>query len=370
MTVVIGILGLGFLVFFHELGHFIAARLFGVKVEAFSIGMGPAVVHKKHRGTDYRISLVPLGGYCSMKGEQEFREALEKNLASIEGSEDSFYGIHPLKRLVIAFAGPFFNMFFGIVAFTLVAMIGYSYYSAGTKVSMADDIYPEMSSAAHRASMQSGDTILSINGNKVNDFSEIAMFISTHPDEDLKIEFDRDGTIMTAIVHSELDKETGSGKIGIVSDRDSVVERRHEGKSFFPAVGEGFLQTFNVIAMTLRSVKVLFKGINVSNAVSGPVRITSMLGQTVKQGFETGFSAGVVSTLEFLSLISISLFLTNLLPIPVLDGGLILFAFIQFVAGKKPSPKLLYYIQLAGIGIIVMLMLFALFGDILFILKK
>ena len=87
MTVVIGILGLGFLVFFHELGHFIAARLFGVKVEAFSIGMGPVLAHKTFRDTDYRISLVPLGGYCSMKGEQEFREALDKNLKSIESSE-------------------------------------------------------------------------------------------------------------------------------------------------------------------------------------------------------------------------------------------------------------------------------------------
>lgn len=370
MTVVIGILGLGFLVFFHELGHFIAARLFGVKVEAFSIGMGPVLVHKTFRYTDYRISLVPLGGYCSMKGEQEFREALDKNLKSIESSEDSFYGIHPLKRLVIAFAGPFFNMLFGILAFTIIAMIGYSYYSAGTKVSMADDIYPEMTSAAHRAEMQSGDTILSINGTSVNDFSEIAMLVSTHPDEDLEISFDRDGTIMTTIVHSELDKETGSGKIGIVSDKDSVVERRHEGKSFIPAVKEGVLQTFNVVVITIKSIRILFKGINVSNAVSGPVRITSMLGQTVKQGFEAGFKSGIISTLEFLSLISISLFLTNLLPIPVLDGGLILFAFIQSVAGKKPSPKLLYYIQLAGVGIIALLMMVALFGDILFILKK
>ena len=131
MSILWGIIGLGFLVFFHETGHFIAARIFGVKVNAFSIGMGPVLLHKTIKGTDYRISLIPLGGYCSMNGEKDFQKAIEENLETIPAEKDSFYGIHPLKRLLIAFAGPFANYLFSFLAFTVIALIGYTYYSAG-----------------------------------------------------------------------------------------------------------------------------------------------------------------------------------------------------------------------------------------------
>ncbi|WP_407399201.1 M50 family metallopeptidase [Treponema sp.] len=370
MTFLLGIIGLGFLVFFHELGHFIAARISGVKVEAFSVGMGPILLHHTIKDTDYRLSLIPLGGYCAMKGEQDFRNALDSNLKTIEGSDDSFYGVHPLKRLLIAFAGPFFNYFFGFLAFFLIALIGYTYYSAGTKVSMADEIYPELHSAAHEAGMESGDIIKKINGTEVSDFAEIASFVATHPDEELLFTVDRNGTLIEIVIHSDLDKETGSGKVGIVSDKDSIVERVHERKNMAEAAKEGIVESLKVIQLTFKSIRILFKGIKVQNAVSGPVRITSMLGTTVQQGFNAGIKAGIVSTLEFLAMISISLFLTNLLPVPILDGGLILFAFIEWLSGKKLSPKVLYYIQMAGIGIIAVLMMFALFGDIMYFMKK
>lgn len=370
MTFVLGILGLGFLVFFHELGHFVAARIFGVKVEAFSIGMGPVLLHSTWKETDYRISLIPLGGYCAMKGEKDFQEAMEKNLKEIQGEKDSFYGIHPLKRLAIAFAGPFANFLFGFFAFFTIAIIGYTYYSAGTKVSMADEIYPELSSPAHDAGMKSGDKILSLNGTAVNDFSEIAAFISTHPDENIKIEVEREGKIFFFDVKTELDKETGAGKLGIVSDPESIVEHEYPRHGFFGACKEGFTQSAKIIALTGKSIRILFKGVNLTNAVSGPVRITSILGTTVKHGFAAGFKEGVVSTLEFLALISISLFLTNLLPIPVLDGGLILFALIEFLARKKMNPKVLYYIQFVGIFFIALLFIFAMTGDIIYFLKK
>ena len=110
-----GILCLFFLILFHEFGHFIAAKLFGVKVESFSIGFGPILLHKKIRGTDYRLSLIPLGGYCGMKGENDFRKALDENLKEIQAEPDSLFGIHPLKRAAIGFAGPFFNFIFAIV---------------------------------------------------------------------------------------------------------------------------------------------------------------------------------------------------------------------------------------------------------------
>ncbi|MBQ0038920.1 MAG: site-2 protease family protein [Treponema sp.] len=370
MTFVFGILGLGFLVFFHELGHFIAANICGVKVEAFSVGMGPVLLHHQKGDTDFRLSLIPLGGYCAMKGEQDFKKALEENKKTIEAQSDSFYGVHPLKRLVIAFAGPFFNLFFGFLSFFTIALIGYTYYSAGTVVSMADEVYPELRSAAHIAGLESGDRIVSINKVAMNDFMEIAGFISSNPDEDLEIVVDRNEKLLEFVVHSDLDKETGSGKIGIVSDPNSIVQREYERRNFFGAISEGFIQSGKIMAVTVKSVRVLFKGINISNAVSGPVRITSMLGDTVKEGFGAGIRTGVVSTLEFLALLSISLFMTNLLPVPVLDGGLILFAFTEWVTRRKLNPKVLYYIQMVGIAIIVSMMFLAFFGDILYFIKK
>lgn len=370
MTFVFGILGLGFLVFFHEAGHFFAARVFGVTVEAFSIGMGPVLLHYKKGNTDYRLSAIPLGGYCAMKGEKDFQKALEENLLTIEASSDSFYGIHPLKRLAIAFAGPFFNFFFGFLSFFMIALVGYTYYSAGTTVTMADEVYPQIHSAAHESGMMTGDRIVSINGKKVNDFSEIAGFVSTHPDVDLIFVVSRDGQEIPIVVHSDLDIETGSGKVGIVSDANSVIAREHERKGFAGAVKEGFSETFSIIGLTFRSILTLFKGIKISNAVSGPVRITSMLGSTVKEGFSVGIRAGIISTLELLALISISLFLTNLLPVPVLDGGLILFAFVEWLTRKKMSPKALYRVQLIGIAFIGMLMVIAIFGDVLYFTKR
>ena len=137
MTIIYGLIGLGFIVFIHELGHFITAKICGVTVESFSIGMGPILLHKTIKGTDYRLSLIPLGGYCGMKGQKDFQVALDEKLESITGDKDSFYGIHPLKRVIIAFSGPFFNFIFAAIAFMIISMIGYSYYTSENKIILA-----------------------------------------------------------------------------------------------------------------------------------------------------------------------------------------------------------------------------------------
>ncbi|MCR5218347.1 RIP metalloprotease [Treponema sp.] len=370
MTIVIGLIALGILVFFHEGGHFIAARLCKVDVEAFSIGMGPVLVHKKIGSVDYRLSLLPFGGYCAMKGENDFKDALESGSPVISNDKSTFYGCHPFKRLLIAFAGPFVNLLLGFLFFTAIAGIGYDYYTAGTKVTMADEKYENIRSTAHEAGLESGDVILSLNGKKVEDFSQIAEYIAFHSDEDISVEVLRNEEKLTYNVHVLLDKDTGAGKIGIISDSDSLKKNHYGASSPCQALIMGAGETWNIASWTFKSFGLLFKGINYTKALSGPVRISSIMGDTVKRGYKEGFSIGTVSTLQILAIISISLFFTNILPLPVLDGGLILFALIEWISRRKIKPKVLLYIQYGGIVILVMLMLFAFFCDFMFFFNK
>lgn len=365
-NILIGLLGLSFLVFFHELGHFIAARCMGVTVEAFSVGMGPVLLHKKRGDTDYRLSLIPLGGYCSMKGEQDYQTALEEKRSEIGGGPDTFYGTHPFRRLIIAFAGPFFNLLFTFFAFSATAMIGYNYYTSGCTVQMSDEIpeYAGTESPAHNAGMKSGDTILSIDGRRMNDFSDIQAYVSLRGGETIIVKVDRDGDELDFEVPVSLDKSTGMGRIGIYVPEESFTKKAYGPYSFFPALAEGFRQTGVRLGQTFRSLGILFKGVDVTNVVSGPARVTTMLGETVHEGFRESARIGVISTLELLAFISLSLFLTNLLPVPVLDGGLILFAIIELVTRRKLNPKLLYYIQMVGIAIVGAIIVLALVGDI------
>lgn len=448
MTIIYGLIGLGFIVFIHELGHFITAKICGVTVESFSIGMGPILLHKTIKGTDYRLSLIPLGGYCGMKGQKDFQVALDEKLESITGDKDSFYGIHPLKRVIIAFSGPFFNFIFAAIAFMIISMIGYSYYTSENKIILANEVYPEMESIAEKAGLQTGDKILSVNDKETPYFTDIYEAISISANKKTDLQVQRDSEIFNIEVTPSLNKETGAGVLGIVSwtnplidsiEKNSIAEKvglkeqdlilqinddiikntadynnaiqkydnfsmkvlrdnneiiienielnpQKEDKttlgitfytekvksktySFFPAIINGFVEAGKTTALTFKSLGLLFQGVDLTKAVSGPLRITVMLGDTAKAGFSAGFSTGIVTVFNFLAIISISLFIMNLLPIPILDGGLILFPLIEAITKKQISPKIQYYVQFIGVGLILVLFVFAMFGDISYIIN-
>ncbi len=365
-----GILCLFFLILFHEFGHFIAAKLFGVKVESFSIGFGPVLLHKTIKGTDYRLSLLPLGGYCGMKGEKDFQRAIEENLSEIPADKDSLYGIHPVKRALIGFAGPFFNFIFAFLAYSLISGIGYKFYTYSNKVIMLDEVYEDKTSIAAQAGMKTGDEIIRINNVDIEDFSDIIQEISIRPDEDITITVLRNGQKILIPLHTEMDKSQGTGKIGISADTSNLLEKEAPRYSFFSAIGHGFIETLKSVGMTFKSIKILFKGVEVQNAVSGPARVTDILGSTVQAGFSEGFRQGLVSMLDLMAIISISLFIMNLLPIPILDGGIIFIAFIELIIRKKINPKIQYYIQFIGLAFIAILFIIGLTGDINFFIHR
>lgn len=365
-----GFICLIFLIILHEFGHFLAAKIFGVKVEAFSVGFGPVLLHKKIKETDYRISLIPLGGYCKMKGEQDFVDAIEKNLPEISSEPDSLYGVHPLKRAVIGFAGPFFNFLIAFIFFSIINGISYSYYSYSNKIILADELYENSSTAARAGGILTGDIILKIDNKDIYNFSDIINEISIKPDEDVNITVDRDGTVLSFIVHTDLDKKQGVGKIGLAADTTSLIEEHTPKYNFFEAMYHGFLDCVNYIMITFKSFKILFKGVEISNTVSGPARVTDILGTTIQEGFKNSFVVGAISILNLLGIISLSLSIMNLLPIPVLDGGLILLAVIEAVFRKKIKPKILHYIQYIGFAFILFIFILGCIGDITYFIKK
>lgn len=362
-----GILCLFFLILFHEFGHFLAAKLFGVKVESFSIGFGPILLHRTIRGTDYRLSLFPLGGYCGMKGEKDFQKALEEKLPEIKGEPDSLYGIHPFKRALIGFAGPFFNFIFAVIACAFINGIGYTYYTYSNKILITDEV---TTSVARDAGIISGDKIIKINEKEITDFSDLIEEVSVRPDEDIKITIDRDGSILEFTVHTELDKKSGSGKLGVAADTSEVLQKESPRYGFFGSIGHGFLDAIKSLSLTIKSIGILFKGVDMNNAVSGPARVTEMLGATVKEGFSAGFKVGFVSLMSLMSIISISLFFMNLLPIPVLDGGLILIALIEIIIRRRVSPRLQYYVQFIGLAFIAFIFIIGLKGDIFYFINR
>ena len=367
MNILLGLIVLSIIVFFHETGHFIAAKIFKVKVLSFSLGMGPVLLHKEIKGTDYRLSLLPFGGYCGLKGENDFQKAIEENLSEIPKSPDSMFGIHPLKRAVIAFAGPFFNFLIGILCFFIISMVGYKYTYYDNTIIIPDET---IESPARDAGLLTGDKIIKIDGVEIINFFDIQQEVSLKPDETLNLSVLRNGNILEFKVKTLLNRDSGYGIIGITSDKSTLQEYNTPTYSFFPALRNGFLETISFINKTFKSIGILFKGVDITKVSAGTVRISDMLGETVKSSIHSDFRTGLYSILSLVALISISLGIMNLLPIPVADGGLILFALIATITKKEIHPKVQVKIQYVGFILILALFAIGVISDIRYFINK
>ena len=445
----IGLPVLGIVVFIHELGHFIAAKLCGVSVESFSIGWGPVLLHKKFGATDYRLSAIPLGGYCGMKGEHAFREAYEKKLPSVPKEEGSLFAAHPFKRILIAFAGPFANLLLAAAALAMISGLGRTYYTTDNRIVPVYCLDSSDQSPARTAGLQIGDRILQINGEKTANFADIQQIIALHPEESLTMLIERGGEQLSMTIRPDLNKKTGTGQVGIyryvplevasvrkdsaadlagikagdrltgidgtaldnqmaliyffrdytqktalfelIRDGERIelpvnlvrtengsvdlglnwayITVTEKGSGFIASLRQGIVQTGELTAVTLKSLGLLFKGVNMTDAVAGPVRISSMIGSLAADGFSENTRAGFVNIAEIVAVICVSLFLMNLLPIPILDGGLIFTAFIECIVRRQIPPRVLYYLQFVGFAFIAVLFFFALWADIIYIMK-
>lgn len=445
VNIVLGLLGLGLVVFFHELGHFIMARLAGVEVEEFSLGWGPKLAGFKHGSTTYRLSAFPIGGFCRMKGEDSYRKAMEQGLDEFPKEQGSYFAASPLKRIMIALAGPLMNVAFAIVVFSVVFAIGYSVQSWGNRIVLASEFTGE-SYPADLAGMKSGDSIVSINGESVSSFAEIQESFALSAGRPIDLGIDRNGSRLDLRVIPNMDKESGAGKVGVYAwidtridalsptgparlaglqagdvllsvngfdfshsaalydylsrerpERVSAVFQRADStgeaalilvyapdgstdlgilwnrltleiKANGPidALARGWSETIKTISATFRGIGSLFMGVNVLRAVSGPARITWMVGQIASDGFSTGLASGITVSFNFLAILSIGLFAMNLLPIPILDGGWIVLFLIEAVRRKAAKVKTVLRYQTIGLVAIAALFLMTTVGDILF----
>jgi regulator of sigma E protease len=449
IKIVLGLMGLGIVVFVHELGHFLAARLVGIDVEAFSIGWGNPLLKKKIGSVEYRLGMFPLGGYCKMKGENDFKENWERNREGMPLAKGGFFAASPQSRILVAFAGPFFNLVFAVLILSAIWGAGFEFETLGNRVVLVSEINPGQSSPADEAGLLSGDRIIEINGKKIAYFHELRETIAVNPEKTLPLIVDRDGELLRLEVRPDLDKSSGAGIIGvypwtdpviakvrtespaalagladgdrlsgangkvvrnsmdfsqILKDRPASLSLEYERNgvsaitelslpypenggadpgfswaavqyrtprlSFPKAVAKGAAESWKTLIISLRGLRLLFRGIDLTQAVSGPVRITYMMGDVAAQGFGQGLGTGLRSMADFLALISIALCVMNLLPLPILDGGMILLYLVELVRRKPANPRAVSVFQTLGAVIIFGIMIFAVFGDILYFVRR
>jgi regulator of sigma E protease len=459
VKILLGLVGLGMVVFVHELGHYLAARLVGIEVEAFSIGWGKPILRKKVGATEYRLGMFPIGGYCKMRGESEFQEAYENNANAVPQPKGTFYGASPLRRIVVALAGPGFNLLFAVLVLSILWGIGIEVRTLDNRIVLVSDIdssnyYPADNDPkelypADQGGLKTGDRIISINNKPVENYHDIQEIIATNPEKNLPLRALRDGEVVDLTVRPNLDKSSGAGKIGvyfwsepviaavaegspadiaglrrgdrivringedflytvalfrILRDQPPVLELEYErngsplqtrlvveytengaadigisyeGVQFrtprlspVGALAKGAGEAGKTFALSNKSFALLFRGIDLTQAVSGPVRITYMVGDIAADGFNQSFGAGISSMANFLALISIALCIMNLLPLPVLDGGLIILCVLEIIRRRPLRPRFISAFQTVGVVLIFGLMLFAVFGDILFLTRR
>lgn len=326
MTAIYAIILFVLLIFPHELGHFLVAKAVGVKVNEFAFGMGPALFQKEKGETLYSIRLIPIGGYCAMEGENEESE-----------NPRSFNNKPGWAKISVLVAGAAMNVLIAILALTIIAGV------IGNPTTTIEQV--EKNSPAYEAGILAGDRIIHVNDTEIDDWSDVGPAIGESPKE-VSVTVDRDGQEKTFPVVPKQD-EDGRYIIGITA------KVTHNPAT---ALGNGVKSTWNMTVMMFQSLAMLISGDVPASDIAGPVGIVSMVGDTTSYGWYYFVS--------LIAMMSINLAIINLLPLPALDGGRILFVFIRKITGKMISDDLEGRIHMIGMMLLFALMIFATWNDI------
>lgn len=344
-TIFAALIGLGILIIIHELGHFLLAKKTGVGVVTFSIGFGPKLLGRKIGETEYLLSAFPLGGYVKMVGEDP-----EEKVQAVD-IQRSFSDQGLAKRVAIVAAGPIFNLLLAVAIFTWI------FASFGVPILTTRVAGVEHDSPAARAGIQKGDRIVAVGGQPVEKWEELSTLIRKSEGKSLTLRFERENR-ETEIVIQPMRREgknifgepTVSWVIGVASE--IVMEK----SPAWLAAGQAFYKTGEYSVLTLVALFKMVKGELSPKNLGGPLLIAQMAGRQAREG--------IASFLLFIAILSVNLGVLNLLPIPVLDGGHLLFFLVEWALGRPVSVKHRERAQQVGLFILILVMIYAFYNDI------
>ncbi|VAY88370.1 Membrane-associated zinc metalloprotease [hydrothermal vent metagenome] len=345
MELIIFFIVLSVLVFFHELGHFLVARFLGVKVYVFSIGFGKKIISKEFKGTNWTLSMIPLGGYVKMKGQEDLKPSLVNNDANSYNSKT------PLQRICILLAGPFANFLLAFLIYIFIGMFGSNELSP-TIGQIIDN------SPAQKSGLRVNDEIIKINNTNIRTWDNLSKIIK-NSDTILKFYIKRDGKIYPFIIKPEIssaynifNEKIKKTMIGIAPAPKSVTIYY----SFIDSLSFAYTKTYEASKMIFAGLGKMIQGIIPTSEIGGVISIGTIISQASQSSF--------VALLTITALISVNLGVLNLLPIPALDGGHIMFNIYEMIMRRKPSEKVLIALTIAGWLILFFLMGLGLYNDL------
>ena len=340
MGIILAILLFSSIIIFHELGHFTLAKLNGIRVDEFSLGLGPTLFGKEIKGTKFSLKLLPFGGACMM-GEDDADDM----------SEGSFNSKGPWQRISVIAAGPIFNFIMALIlSIIIVGWIGYD----APIISQVDAGY-----AAEEAGMQAGDEIYKIDGKRVHLWKEISLKNLVNKDaEPMEVTYLRDGEKHTSILQPRQLEGDSFARLGIRS------KAGFEKAGFFGSFKYGVYTLRYWINYTFDCLKMLVSGQVGFKDLSGPVGIVDAVDDIYKETAPSGFAVVLLNLLNISVLISANLGVMNLLPIPALDGGRLVFLIIEVIRGKRVPPEKEGMVHGVGLFLLMALMVFVMYNDI------
>jgi regulator of sigma E protease len=343
ITILATIFVLGILIFFHELGHFLVAKRSGIRVDKFSLGFPPTLISKKFGETEYAIGLIPLGGYVKMAGENPMEET--------KGEPWEFMSKPPWKRFLVIFAGPFTNFLLAVVVLSGI------YFFRGYPIDSVyiDKVKPDYPAAM--AGIEPGDQIISVDGVDISSFQKMSEINGPKAGSTVIVSWQREEQLFRDTIATIAELDT-------LADGDTMtisrigVERRiaYQPLGLLASIGTGFSESVFYVTKVFEFVWGLISQKVDSSNIGGPIIISKYAGLTARAGFDV--------LMEFLALLSVNLAVLNILPIPVLDGGHLLFLLIEKLKGSPVSAKARMVAQQIGMAFIFILIIFVTYNDI------
>lgn len=354
------ILVLSLLVFVHEMGHYLVGRWSGIRVTAFSIGFGPEIVgFNDSHGTRWRLSLIPLGGYVRFYGDEDASSRPDsESLSQLTPSERSqtLAGAKLWKRAATVAAGPIANFILAIAIFAVL----FAVYGRSVADPVVAEVRPD--SAAAAAGIQPGDRLVAMDGEAIRTFEDVRRYVSVRPETQIVVSVERAGNKIDLPMmpkRTEITDQFGNkvelGLIGVVTNEQSG-NFRHISYTPVEAVKEGFVETGHIITGTFRYISNLLTGRMKADQLGGPVRVAQASGQMA--------TLGLAAVIQLAAVLSVSIGLLNLMPVPVLDGGHLVFYAIEAIRGKPLGAGAQEIAFRIGLAMVLSLMVFATWNDI------